>query len=61
MPPPASKSAAVKVPPWTEHEKMSFEKELLGFYVTGHPLDAYCCPPLRRRKIPDVASLNELA
>jgi DNA polymerase-3 subunit alpha len=27
--------------PWSEHEKMSYEKELLGFYVTGHPLDAY--------------------
>ncbi|HEY2801928.1 MAG TPA: DNA polymerase III subunit alpha, partial [Chthoniobacterales bacterium] len=26
---------------WTEREKLSFEKELLGFYVTGHPLDAY--------------------
>jgi DNA polymerase-3 subunit alpha len=27
--------------PWSEHEKLSFEKELLGFYVSGHPLDAY--------------------
>ncbi|HZS17077.1 MAG TPA: DNA polymerase III subunit alpha [Candidatus Udaeobacter sp.] len=26
---------------WTEHEKLSYEKELLGFYVSGHPLDAY--------------------
>jgi DNA polymerase-3 subunit alpha len=26
---------------WSQHEKMSYEKELLGFYVTGHPLDAY--------------------
>ncbi len=26
---------------WTEREKLSYEKELLGFYVTGHPLDAY--------------------
>jgi DNA polymerase-3 subunit alpha len=33
--------ASRSVVPWTEHEKMSFEKELLGFYVTGHPLDAY--------------------
>jgi DNA polymerase-3 subunit alpha len=29
------------ITPWTEREKMTFEKELLGFYVTGHPLDAY--------------------
>jgi DNA polymerase-3 subunit alpha len=26
---------------WSDHEKLSFEKELLGFYVSGHPLDAY--------------------
>ena len=27
--------------PWSLSEKLSYEKELLGFYVTGHPLDAY--------------------
>ncbi|MGH7935404.1 MAG: DNA polymerase III subunit alpha, partial [Chthoniobacterales bacterium] len=27
--------------PWGDHEKLSYEKELLGFYVSGHPLDAY--------------------
>src|SRR5207253_9857440 len=27
--------------PWSEHEKLSYEKELLGFYVSGHPLDSY--------------------
>jgi DNA polymerase-3 subunit alpha len=32
-----------KRPPnrWSDHEKLSYEKELLGFYVSGHPLDAY--------------------
>jgi len=29
------------VTPWGDHEKLSYEKELLGFYVSGHPLDAY--------------------
>jgi DNA polymerase-3 subunit alpha len=29
------------ITPWSEHEKLSYEKELLGFYVSGHPLDAY--------------------
>jgi DNA polymerase-3 subunit alpha len=29
------------ITPWTERETMTFEKELLGFYVTGHPLDAF--------------------
>jgi len=28
------------VPPWTERERLAQEKELLGFYVTGHPLGA---------------------
>ena len=27
--------------PWTKEEMMGSEKELLGFYVSGHPLDAY--------------------
>jgi DNA polymerase-3 subunit alpha len=30
-----------KVSSWSEHEKLAYEKELLGFYVSGHPLDAY--------------------
>ena len=29
------------IAPWSDHEKLSYEKELLGFYVSGHPLDAY--------------------
>jgi DNA polymerase-3 subunit alpha len=41
MPAPAPRSGSRFVTPWTPHETMSFEKELLGFYVTGHPLDAY--------------------
>src|SRR5262249_31409435 len=27
-------------PPWTERERLEREKEVLGFYVTGHPLSA---------------------
>src|SRR5438270_525307 len=60
MPPPASKPIAHRVIPWTEHEKMSYEKELLGFYVTGHPLDAYA-NVLAEGKYQTIASLNELA
>jgi DNA polymerase III subunit alpha len=41
LPPPPPKASSRTVTPWTEHEKMAAEKELLGFYVTGHPLDAY--------------------
>jgi DNA polymerase-3 subunit alpha len=29
------------VTPWPIEEKLAAEKELLGFYVTGHPLDRY--------------------
>jgi len=39
--PPASKRSGSAVAPWGHTEKLAFEKELLGFYVTGHPLDEY--------------------
>jgi len=29
------------VPDWTEAERLAAEKEVLGFYVTGHPLEKY--------------------
>ncbi len=31
----------VKVEEWSEKERLSFEKESIGFYVSGHPLDQY--------------------
>jgi DNA polymerase-3 subunit alpha len=43
---------------WSEREKMSFEKELLGFYVTGHPLDAYA-HLFANGKYQTIASLGE--
>lgn len=30
-----------RVPDWTPRQSMGYEKELLGFYVTGHPLDEF--------------------
>ncbi len=39
--PKAKKRALKSVTPWSPEEKLSAEKELLGFYVTGHPLDRY--------------------
>ena len=59
MPPQAPRPSATRVIPWTEHERMSYEKELLGFYVTGHPLDAYAAM-LAEGKYQTIASLNEL-
>ena len=29
------------IPEWGDQEKLSFEKETVGFYLTGHPLDDY--------------------
>ena len=48
------------VSPWTDREKMSYEKELLGFYVTGHPLDAYA-EVIANGKYQTIASLTELS
>jgi DNA polymerase III subunit alpha len=45
---------------WSDREKMSYEKELLGFYVTGHPLDAYA-EVIANRKYQTIASLTELS
>jgi DNA polymerase-3 subunit alpha len=47
------------IKPWTEHEKLSYEKELLGFYVSGHPLDAYA-DVFAAKNYPSIASLGEL-
>src|SRR6266498_2571877 len=30
-----------RLPEWPQHELLAYEKELLGFYVTGHPLTPY--------------------
>jgi DNA polymerase-3 subunit alpha len=32
---------STNIPTWTIGEQLAYEKELLGFYVTGHPLDDY--------------------
>ncbi|CAN5225948.1 DNA polymerase III subunit alpha [soil metagenome] len=60
MPAPPPKSGARQVIPWTEHEKMANEKELLGFYVTGHPLDAYASA-IVAGNYQTIVSLGEMA
>ena len=47
------------MPPWSADEKLAFEKELLGFYVTGHPLDAYR-PLLESGKYTPIPALAEM-
>ncbi|MCU1307082.1 MAG: polymerase alpha subunit, partial [Acidobacteriaceae bacterium] len=29
------------VPDWDEHQRLSAEKEILGFFITGHPMEKY--------------------
>ncbi|BCX48280.1 DNA polymerase III alpha subunit [Haloferula helveola] len=40
-PPPSAATAVEEVEEWTKDERLVMEKELLGFYVTGHPLDKF--------------------
>jgi DNA polymerase-3 subunit alpha len=37
----ASDEKLTRFPEWPQHELLAAEKELLGFYVTGHPLTPY--------------------
>jgi len=38
---PASAAPLPDVKDWTDKEKLTGEKEMIGFYITGHPLDQY--------------------
>jgi DNA polymerase-3 subunit alpha len=39
-------------PDWDEHTRLAAEKEILGFFITGHPLDKY------REKLEDLHALS---
>jgi DNA polymerase III subunit alpha len=43
---------------WHENERLAYEKELLGFYITGHPL-AWYAPILERFSTTTVRKLPE--
>ncbi|HTV42715.1 MAG TPA: DNA polymerase III subunit alpha [Candidatus Sulfotelmatobacter sp.] len=51
--------AEKNVPEWPQHELLAYEKELLGFYVTGHPLTPYV-PLLKKYALANTAQLAEL-
>lgn len=38
---PSSRPQLGDAPAWTERERLAHEREVLGFYVTGHPLGAH--------------------
>ncbi|WP_396205485.1 DNA polymerase III subunit alpha [Gemmatimonas sp.] len=40
-PEPSGAPTLPNIPPWTESERLQREKELLGFYISGHPLEKY--------------------
>jgi DNA polymerase III subunit alpha len=45
------------VPPWTETEQLNYEKEALGLYWSGHPIDRYA-DDLREYGAKTTADLN---
>ncbi|HUD82303.1 MAG TPA: OB-fold nucleic acid binding domain-containing protein, partial [Candidatus Saccharimonadales bacterium] len=49
-----------QLPEWPQHEVLAHEKELLGFYVTGHPLTPYA-PILEKYTTHDTSQLAQLA
>jgi DNA polymerase-3 subunit alpha len=46
-------------PDWDEHTRLQHEKEVLGFFVSGHPLDKYR-EKLRNLKVVDTATAIEM-
>ncbi len=40
-PSPEPRAPLPDVPPWTEHERLTREKAVLGFFISGHPLANY--------------------
>jgi len=56
---PAMPEAISNLPEWPQHELLAHEKELLGFYVTGHPLTPFV-PILEKYALTNTAKLSEL-
>jgi DNA polymerase-3 subunit alpha len=53
-----SAAKANAVPDWSLSERLGYEKELLGFYITGHPLDDYAAD-LAAFQVHTIATLKE--
>jgi DNA polymerase-3 subunit alpha len=59
---PAANRESEALPPapdWDEHTRLQNEKEVLGFFVSGHPLDKYR-EKLRNLKVVDTATACEM-
>ncbi len=48
----ASRDKLPDTPDWDEHTRLANEKEILGFFISGHPLDKY------RDKLADLRALS---
>ncbi len=48
------------VPEWPESQRLAFEKETLGFYLTGHPLTRYA-EALQRLTTTNTQQIREIA
>lgn len=57
---PPMPEAISNLPEWPQHELLAHEKELLGFYVTGHPLTPFA-PILEKYALANTAKLAELS
>ena len=49
----------LQVPEWDEHTRLQSEKDVLGFFVSGHPMDKYR-EKLRNIKVVDTATACEM-
>jgi DNA polymerase III subunit alpha len=56
---PRSEDALPNVAEWDEHTRLQNEKEVLGFFVSGHPMDKYR-EKLRNMKVVDTATAIEM-
>ena len=59
-PTPTTLAEMPHVEPWSQTERLNSEKELLGFYVTGHPLDGWR-ETLENGGYVSVAAMHEIA
>lgn len=56
---PAAPESVLRLPEWPQSELLAAEKELLGFYVTGHPITPFV-PLLEKYSLSTVAAAAEL-
>ncbi|HEY0786099.1 MAG TPA: DNA polymerase III subunit alpha, partial [Acidobacteriaceae bacterium] len=52
--------ALPEIPDWDENERLAAEKEVLGFFVSGHPLDKYADKLRNLQGVVDTATALEM-